>query len=157
MTPWAHLVACPENFEVFADVLFIVGEHRLPAHSQYLACHSKLLQDLILATASFSKDQPLVIQQQLQAFSPEAVQTFLNHVYGSAPLESPAAADMLLKVADYFNAPQMMEKAIQYFELIHPADLIKTTDDVLKWLGVADRFNSSALSRKCTNCSNSIC
>ena len=66
MPKWPHLSSCPDNFEDFADVLFVVGNEQLPAHSQYLAGHSKLMQHMMREATAFSQNQPLVLDRQLQ-------------------------------------------------------------------------------------------
>ncbi|KAL0038929.1 hypothetical protein WJX77_002259 [Trebouxia sp. C0004] len=76
MPHWSHLASCPERFEDLADVVFVVGNERLPAHSQYMASDPKLMQALMRDSPTFSKDQPLLLDQQLQAFAREDVQTF---------------------------------------------------------------------------------
>ncbi|KAL0033589.1 hypothetical protein WJX79_006080 [Trebouxia sp. C0005] len=86
MPHWPHLASCPESFEDFADVVFVVGNERLPAHSQYLASYSKLMQALMRDSPTFSKDNPLVLDQQLQAFAREDIQTFLDHPSSCARL-----------------------------------------------------------------------
>lgn len=53
-TPKApYLQMFSQSFQDLADVEFDIDGERLPAHNQYLASHSKLLQDL-LQTANSS-------------------------------------------------------------------------------------------------------
>ncbi len=98
MPHWSHLASCPEGFEDFRDVVFVVGNERLPAHSQHLASYSKLMQALMRNSPTFSKDNPLVLDQQLQAFPREDIQTFLDHVYLNRGVSLSAEAHALLRL-----------------------------------------------------------
>ena len=151
MPRWPHLTSCPENFEDFADVVFVVGDQQFPAHSQCLASHSKLMQTLMRDSASFSKDKPLVLDQQLQTFSQQDLQTFLNHVYVSSDLSSSAEAHALLRVADMFDAGKLMGVAVSYLESASGDDMFATTEGILHWLLFAERFNLPLFLKKCAN------
>ena len=107
MSRWPHLASCPENFEGFADVIFVVSEQRLPAHSQYLASHSKLLQNVIRESSKFSNEAPLVLDRQLEGFAASDLQVFLNQVYLSTVISSVAEAQGLLRIADLFDAAKL--------------------------------------------------
>lgn len=88
MSQWPHLHSCPENFEDFADIIMVVGSQRIPAHSQYLAGHSKLMQSLMRDSLPFSTAKPLVLDQQLQGFAASDLQSFLIQVYLQVYLSS---------------------------------------------------------------------
>lgn len=151
MPRWPHLASCPDTFEDLADVLFVVGGQRMPAHSQFLAAASKMMQSLMSDSQTFSKEQPLVLDQQLQGFSEADLQTFLNHVYLNSEIASPAAADAILKLADLFDASKLMEKAITYLEEVPGGNMFATSDDVMHWLLLAERFKLASFLMRCAN------
>lgn len=151
MHGWPHLASCSDSFEDFEDVLFVVGGQRLPAHSQYLASHSKLMQTLLRDSQAFSRDQPLVLDQQLQGFSPEDLQTFINHVYLSSLIKSSAEALALLRVADLFDASKLMGVAVSYLETASGDDMFSTNEGIVRWLLLAERFDMPAFLKKCAN------
>ena len=151
MPHWSHLACCPGNFEEFADVVFVVGNERLPAHSQYLASYSKLMQALMRDSPTFSKDNPLILDQQLQAFAREDIQTFLDHVYLSRDVRSPAEAHALLRLADLFDAAKLLGKAVEYLEAASPEDMFVDKEAILRWLLLAEHFDLLSFMRKCAN------
>ncbi len=151
MPRWLHLASCPDGFEGFADVMFVVGGQSLPAHSQYLASHSKLMQSLMRASPSFNKEQPLILDQQLQAFSQGDLQIFLNHVYLNAGVASSAEADALLKVADFFDAAKLMEKSVAYLQEASGEDIFATNEDTMRWLLLAEQFKLPGFLTMCAN------
>lgn len=151
MPHWSHLASCPEGFEDFADVVFIVGNERLPAHSQYLASYSKLMQALMRDSPTFSKNNPLVLEQQLRAFAREDIQTFLDHVYLIRGVSSSAEAYALLRLADLFDAAKLMGKAMEYLEAASPEDMFVDKEAILRWLLLAERFDLASFMRKCAN------
>ncbi|KAL0046524.1 hypothetical protein WJX82_002978 [Trebouxia sp. C0006] len=123
MSQWPHLASFPDSFEDFADVIFVVSEQRLPAHSHYLASHSKILQNVMRECPTFSKDAPLVLDRQLGGFAASELQTFLNQIYFSPVISSVAEAQDLLKVADLFDAATLLGKAVAYLEKTPAQDL----------------------------------
>ncbi|DBA77715.1 TPA: hypothetical protein ACH3X2_008410 [Trebouxia sp. C0005] len=151
MPHWPHLASCPESFEDFADVVFVVGNERLPAHSQYLASYSKLMQALMRDSPTFSKDNPLVLDQQLQAFAREDIQTFLDHVYLNRDVSSSAEANALLRLADLFDAAKLLRKAVEYLEAASPEDMFVDKEAILCWLLLAERFDLPSFMNKCAN------
>ena len=132
MSRWPHLGSCPEHFEEFADIVMVVGTQRIPAHSQYLAGHSKLMQNLTRDSPSFSKDAPLVLDQQLQGFEASELQSFLNQVCLSPVLSSSAEAFALLRLADLFDAAKLMGKAVAYLEETAAGELYASSGATLK-------------------------
>ena len=166
MPRWPHLASCPDNFEDFADVVFVVGGQRLPAHSQYLAATSKLMQTLLHDAHTFSKQQPLILDQQLRAFSQEDLQTFVVHVYLNPEVDSAAAAEALLEVADLFDASKLMEKAVAYLEensveFCSVESIFASPDDILHWLMLAEYYKLPSLLKRCANhaaiCYRDVC
>ena len=151
MPHWSHLACCPGNFEEFADVVFVVGNERLPAHSQYLASYSKLMQALMRDSPTFSKDNPLILDQQLQAFAREDIQTFLDHVYLNRDVRSPAEAQALLRLADLFDAAKLLGKAVEYLEAASPEDMFVDKEAILRWLLLAERFDLLSFMRRCAS------
>ena len=151
MPRWPHLACCPDNFEDLADVLFVVGGQRMPAPSQFLAAASKMMQSLMCDSQTFSKEQPLVLDQQLEGFSEADLQTFLNHVYLNSEIASPAAADAVIKVADLFDASKLMEKAVTYLEEVPGGNMFATSDDVMHWLLLAERFKLASFLKRFAN------
>lgn len=55
-----------EGFARQADVVLIVDEHELPAHSQYLSSHSRLFAQMMDTECSFSRSNPLRLQGPLE-------------------------------------------------------------------------------------------
>lgn len=56
-----------EGFARQADVLLVVDDLELPAHSQYLSSHSRVLEQLLdTADVSFSSSNPLRLQAPLE-------------------------------------------------------------------------------------------
>ncbi|KAL3155928.1 hypothetical protein ABBQ32_012926 [Trebouxia sp. C0010 RCD-2024] len=151
MSQWPHLHSCPENFEEFADIIMVVGSQRIPAHSQYLAGHSKLMQNLMRDSLPFSKVKPLVLDQQLQGFAASDLQSFLNQVYLSPVISSVAEAHALLRLADFFEAAKLMGKAVAYLEESAADDLYASDGAILTWLLLAERFNLKSLMRRSAN------
>ena len=149
MSRWPHLACCPENFEDFADVILVVREQRLPAHSQYLASHSKLLQNIMRDSSTFSKDAPLVLDRQLEGFAASDLQTFLNQVYLATVIRSVADAQGLLRIADLFDAAKLVGKAIAYLEETSAQDLFASSSTILQWLLLAERYNMTSFMRRC--------
>lgn len=149
MPKWPHLSSCPDNFEDFADVLFVVGNEQLPAHSQYWAGHSKLMQHMMREATAFSQNQPPVLDRQLQNFTRGELQTFLDHVYLSPAVGSIADAQALVKVADMFDAAKLMCKAVSYLEKASPDELFGSKDSIVRWLLVAEKYNLASLLTKC--------
>ena len=151
MSRWPHLGSCPENFEDFADVVMVVGSQRIPAHSQYLAGHSKLMQNLMRDSPPFSKGAPLVLDKQLQGFTASELQSFLNHIYLSPVISSSAEAYALLRLADLFDAAKLMGKAVAYLEETAAGDLYASGDVTLKWLLLAERLNLESFMKRSAN------
>lgn len=149
MSRWPHLGSCPEHFEDFADIFMVVGSQRVPAHSQYLAGHSKLMQNLMRDSPPFSKDTPLVLDQQLQGFTASELQSFLNQIYLSPVISSSADAYALLRLADLFDAAKLMGKAVAYLEETAAEDLFASGDATLKWLLLAERLNLESFMKHC--------
>ena len=100
---------------------------------------------------SFSKEQPLILDQQLQAFFEADLQTFLNHVYLNSEVDSAAAAVALLRVADLFDASKLMAKADAYLEQQSGESMFASPDDILRWLLLAEQFRLPCLMKKCAN------
>lgn len=58
-----------EGFAKQADVLPVVDDLELPAHSQYLSSHSRVLEQLLDSTeCSFSCSNPLRLQAPLERY-----------------------------------------------------------------------------------------
>ena len=123
----------------------------MPAHSQFLAAASKMMQSLMCDCHMFSREQPLVLDEQLRGFSEADLQIFLNHVYLNTEVDSTAAADALLKVADLFDATKLMEKATTYLEEVPGSNMFANSSEVLRWLLLAERFNLALFLKKCAN------
>lgn len=151
MSRWPHLASCPEHFEDFADIAIVVGNQRIPAHSQYLAGCSKLMQNLLRDSHSFSKDTPLVLDKQLEAFTASELQSFLNQIYLSPVITSSAEAYTLLRLADLFDAAKLMGKAVAYLEETAAGDLFASSDATLKWLLLAEQLNLESFMKRCAN------
>ncbi len=149
MSQWPHLASFPDSFEDFADVIFVVSEQRLPAHSYYLASHSKILQNVMRECPTFSKDAPLVLDRQLGGFAASELQTFLNQIYFSPVISSVAEAQDLLKVADLFDAATLLGKAVAYLEETPAQDLFVSSSKLLDWMLFAERCNFTSFMKRC--------
>ena len=129
----------------------VVGSQQIPAHSQYLAGHSKLMQNLMHDSPPFSKGAPLVLNKQLQGFTASELQSFLNHIYLSPVISSSAEAYALLRLADLFDAAKLMGKAVAYLEETAAGDLYASGDVTLKWLLLAERLNLESFMKRSAN------
>ncbi len=147
----SYLGNCPRGF--MADVVLAVNKKKLPAHSQFLASQSRLLEGLLQDTNStFSKQTPLVISTPLEGYKESDVLTFLRHVYKDQPVQSEQEALSLLQIADQFDSPGLTEKAVMVLEAAQGNSLFSSRSsgkDVLDWLHVAERFNLSSFKIRC--------
>ena len=109
------------------------------------------MQALMRDSPTFSKDNPLILGQQLQAFAREDIQTFLDHVYLNRDVRSPAEAHALLRLADLFDAAKLLGKAVEYLEAASPEDMFVDKEAILRWLLLAERFDLLSFMRKCAN------
>jgi len=126
-----------------------VSEQRLPAHSQYLASHSKVLQNIMRESPAFSKEAPLVLDRQLEGFAASELQTFLNQIYVSTVISSVVQAQDVLKVVHLFDAAKLMGKAVAYLEETSLEDLFASPSKILHWLLLAERCNLTSFMRRC--------
>lgn len=65
------------------------------------------MQNAMRESPPFSKEEPLVLDRQLQRFTASNLQTFLNHLYLGPELGSASEAYALIKVADMFDAASL--------------------------------------------------
>lgn len=151
MVQWAHLAGCSHDCANLADIVFVVGDVRMPAHSQRLAATSKVISALLRDSHTFSAKQPLVLEQQLQTFSVDELQTFLNHIYLDADLDSPAAAEALVRIADFYDATTLLEKADVFLSEVTGSILFARPSDVLHWILLTDRHELPLLLNKCAS------
>ena len=135
----SYLENAVEGFATTADVLFDFKGCRLPAHSQFLAAHSKFFATMLKDLASVpSPSEPLVVPAvMLASFTRQHIEFFLSKVYklSSKSHESSEQLYQLLRLADLFDAPEIMKTALEACSaqprlLLHP-DISET--GVLKW------------------------
>ena len=72
-------------------------------------------------------------------------------MYLSPEVDSPAATDALLKVADLLDAKKLLEKAVTYLKGAPGGNMFATTHDVLRWLLLAKQFNLASFLEKRAN------
>lgn len=126
-----------------------------PAHSQVVACHSRLIYHLIEDCPAFSRQEPLIISSALEGCKSADVQIFLTHVYNDCALTSIPEALQLLKLADQFDSPILVEKAIVYLEAEGKGLFLQADNGatgILHWLQMAERFNLMGFRQRCINC-----
>ena len=148
----SYLGNCPDGFQDLADVMLVVGDQSLPAHSQYLASPSRLLFQLLLDCPSFSRQQPLIISRELEGYKLVDVQTFLRHTYKDTAVENGEEAWQLLQIADQFDSPSLMEKAVTFLDSSQGDSLLKPNcgpKGAVHWLQLAERFRLTKFSERC--------
>lgn len=132
--------------------MLVVEENMYPAHSQFVASYSRLIYDLIEACPSFTRDQPLVIRSALEGYRQTDAHTFLKHVYTDCAVQSSTEALQLLTIADQFDSPVLMDKAIAFLEQEGQGSFLQANcgpTGVLHWLQVAERFSLAAFKQRC--------
>ena len=141
----------PAGFVSLADVVLVVENNNYPAHSQILASSSRLVHHMLQDCCGFSKVQPLVLSQPLAGFKQADIQAFLRHSYQDQPITSELEAMQLITIADLFDSPFLMEKAVHFLEAAK-GDLLQATcssDGALHWLQVAERFGLDNFRNRC--------
>ena len=144
----------PDTFVSLADMYLVVEDERYPAHSQFVASCSRLIYHIIEDTANFSRQEPLIISSPLQGYKHADVQRFLKHVYTVCVARSNTEALQLLTVADQFDSPTLMERAITFLERAGQGAFLQADcgpTGVLHWLQLAERFNLTAFKQRCVN------
>lgn len=112
----SYFGARPETFASLADIVLVVDGNSYPAHSQFVASRSRLMYRLTEDCPGFTRHQPLVISSALKAYKHADAHTFLKHVYTDCKVTSNTEALQLLTIADQFDLPPLMEKAIVFLE-----------------------------------------
>jgi hypothetical protein len=149
----SYLGNCPAGFKDLADVILVVENQSFPAHSQYLASHSRLLYNLLADCPPFSRLQPLIIRRELEGYKLADVQTFLRHSYKDTTVGSDKEAWQLLQIADQFDSPSLMEKAVGFLETAQGDSFLQADcgpKGALHWLQMAERFGLTKFSQRCT-------
>ena len=73
----------PEAFVKLADVLLVVEGSSFPAHSQYMAAHSNIMQQLLTDTQHrISAAVPLRLEAEMARYTKTDVTAFLTHACG---------------------------------------------------------------------------
>ena len=143
------------GYQDFADLIFVVESERLPVHSQLLARESRMIADLLR-----SFDQPPTWQKPYvfemgTLFECDAAELllFLSVVYReSAAPATLAEACAVHRLADFFNAPRLLESASTYLQQ-RPDKLLTVTvgkDSPVRWLLVAERLRLHDFAQTCT-------
>ena len=132
----------------------VVEDERYPAHSQFVASCSRLIYRIIEDTANFSRQEPLIISSALQGYKHADVQTLLKHVYTVCVARSNTEALQLLTVADQFDSPTLMERAVTFLERAGQGSFLQADcgpTGVLHWLQLAERFSLTAFKQRCVD------
>ena len=148
----SYLGKCPAGFVAMADVVFEIAGKRLPAHSQFLASQSRLIQGLLQDTGPISQQNPLILSSALQGHSLEGVLTFLQHTYKDLPLTTEKEAWDLLPIADQFDSPSLTDKAVSVIESSHGFNFFDQPcngKDALDWWQLAERFGLLDFKARC--------
>ncbi|KAL0038291.1 hypothetical protein WJX77_000809 [Trebouxia sp. C0004] len=147
-----YLRHCLPGSEDLCDLIVVAGQKRFPVHSQYLACHSQFIKQLILETGPFSWQHPLIIDQVLHEHSSACVHALLNGVYnlGSLFIDSPDLAWQLSKLTDQLNCPKMLRSCRDYLNQMP----LCQPDDALHWLTVT--AHEAELDDLHANCASKI-
>ena len=148
-----HLSDCPPRFAHLADVQLVAGGMRFPAHSQYLAAQSQLIQQMLLDTGPISWQSPMVIEAPLQLHSKETLCAFLMAAYrqGVASIESVKAAWQLHQLADQLGCPAVLLQCKQYINT-NILDFLKQSPQAApEWLQVAHELQLEGLKLHCAD------
>ena len=136
------------GFAGTADVLLEVEGQNLPAHSQFLACQSQfmhnMLQDLSEPQRACTAQHLLVIPaDMLSAFSISDLQAFLCQIYNFSRRQpsSMEEAYQLFKLADQSNSPRLMQFCADYLDAQPDSIFQNTTEEAgaLKIALLADK------------------
>lgn len=131
--------------------MLVVEDNHFPAHSQILASSSSLIYHMLEDCSGFSKEQPLVLWEPLAGLKKADIGEYLCHSYQDKSVTSELAAMQLLTVADLFDSPLLVEKAVQFLESAK-GELLKATcssDGALHWLQLAERFDLGSFKDRC--------
>ena len=109
------------------------------------------MQNMIRECSPFSKDQPLVLDQQLQLLAASDLQCVLKQVYLNPEVGSASEAHALIRVADLFDAAKLLSKATTYLEEATPDNLFVSKDSIVSWLCLAEQFGLTTFMTKCAN------
>ena len=83
----------PDAFVQLADVHLVVEGCSFPAHSQFMAAHSNVMQHLLTETRNnVSTASPLRLEAELARYTKRDVTAFLTHVYQQLPVNSEVEA-----------------------------------------------------------------
>ena len=132
--------------------MLVVDGNSYPAHSQFVASCSRLMYRLIEDCPGFTRHQPLVISSALKAYKHTDAHTILKHVYTDCKVTSNTEALQLLTIADQFDSPLLMEKAIVFLEAEGNGSFLQAdcgSKGVLHWLHIADRFGLVSFKTRC--------
>lgn len=160
----AHLEQAPAGFADTADVVFEVDNQRLPAHSQFLAFHSRFIHSMLEDISQSGAQQkhswlnPLMIPAALlSSCTVQDVHAFLCQIYDfSKPLQSAEQAYQLLKIGDRFDAPRIMKKctddvttrAPRLFQSASPSQSSKQEPGAVEWALRAEQYGLKNLQKK---------
>ncbi|KAK9826578.1 hypothetical protein WJX74_003856 [Apatococcus lobatus] len=145
------------GYEDLADLTFVVKAKRLPVHSQLLARESRVIADLLR-----SLDQPptwrspFVLEEGAHfECEVEELLLFLNVIYrnsgDSAAPASVAEACAVYRLADFFDANRVLERASGYLRQ-PPHNILTATvgqNSPVRWLLVADRLKLHEFGKVC--------
>lgn len=147
----AHLVQCPDGFAEMADVLLIAEDTQFPAHTQQLALHSRVIQELVLSTGPFSWQNPLILDTLLTDSTAATVAMLLKAVYLPGPLNMNSAeqAWRLYKVADSLDFPAVLQHCKACINNNSLTALLTTSGSTLEWLLAFHQLGLEGLKRQC--------
>ena len=132
----AHLVHCPDGFAQMADAFLKTEDTTFPAHTQQLALHSRVMQELVLSTGPFSWKNPLVLDTALADSTAATVALLLKAVYlpGSLDIHSAEQAWRLYKVADALDFSPVLKQCKAFIRAHSLTALLTTSGSTIEWL-----------------------
>lgn len=141
----------PEGFVDLADHVLVVESKELPAHSHFLASTSAVIHKMLHDCPTYSKQQPLVIEEAFKGYKAPDMQTFLQHVYVSKKVLKAEEAVQLLMAADQLDCPGLRQRAVHFLEDPKEHFLKPTCEEggTLFWLQLTERFGTAGFAKRC--------
>lgn len=150
-TDKTHLSPFPDEYAELADVILVVENVRLPAHSQILAMHSNFVRKLLLETGPRSWQDPVMMETCLQCHSAATVKLFLTAAYslGSLTFPSVQQAWQFCLLADHLDCPKMLQQCKEHINSSMESAQLSTSKEALDWIWTADKLGLDSLKDLC--------
>lgn len=150
-TDKSHLSQFPNEYAELADVVLVVENIRLPAHSQILAMHSNFVRKLLLETGPRSWQDPVMMETCLQCHTAAAVKLFLTAAYslGSLTFPSVQQAWQFCLLADHLDCPKMLQQCKENINSSMESAQLSTSKEALDWIMTADKLGLDSLKDLC--------